>query len=768
MKYQKKIIIGVVVISLGASIWLSLGSKPLKSILPKKTSDWITISYSALVNKAILTHSGETIGEIIKKIPKYTDETKGLVQAYLEPYSILCHDVLLARTRPDTMPLINIIDHYPVGSKQPVWVDLFREGHYQLYYNTNTIRIFLKGSSPVRSFEKHFSVIRHPINDVISTDGVKIDQVEVYVFSNDYASTEIQLNIIPYVINFTNLDLSPRHKSIDLTSISEFLKQGVILEAVEVDGADDLYLYGRKSSRQTIAGRPISLADIAVVYRSIFHYGNNAPYISLDKHEDNRYAKVNYGGHLENTLVGDVVLEADKLFKTLGTGLDPNTHKLIKNKITNKVPGFITEDERNLLEGMDEGGMQIRYWFYPDSIGTVTDGSIGAVLTNQFMADIERMDVEVDAGNAVRETIDHLNKNYSNYEQAEKTFKELSSVGRIMALINWLKAMDIQKSVELDDFLSVELPAFTTPLKTKKMLAVTAAAYPKNMVLAEYNVGNYTKVFYISHLLEQQNFWASDKEHLQVAGNYFSQIDISELAPTSYNTLSKSIAYYEKLISSNERKIENQKSDLARKERTLNSYNRFEVDQYNLAINVYNQSLETQGSYINIFNSKVNQLNEMQIVSRCITSVGGGINLRPSEFKKTSWNRNHSKISKVVEINRVGKTHRNTSKYGNWIWNNSDGKIHVRINKLPSYVWEYSNSSVGGYEHHYRSRSGDYKEAFLSSGNKDWHIKTKVGSVEKTIQFSKLSNVLRIEHSAAKRKYSAKFSTNGRRVEFYL
>ena len=454
-KANKYLIPGIIIAVIVAIILInqdstSYGSKPGSSIFSKtKLSNWVTISYGGLVNRSILTHSGETVGEIIRKIPNYTDDLKGLVQQYLEPYSILCHDVLLSTVSPDTLPLVNILAHYPVGSEQPAWVDLFREGHFQIYYNTNLVRLFLKGSNPKTSIEKYHSILRHPVQDIINSSHTSIENVEVYVFKNDYSKTEIRLNTIPRVFKVNGLDLSPKRKSIDLTSIENFLKQGVVLEAVEVDENNDLYFYGRKAARQTLSGSPVSLSDIAVIYRSIFHYGNNAPYISLDKHEDNRYAKVNLGGHFENTHAGHVVLEADKLFKALSTGLDPNTHKLVKSKITKEVPNFLTEDERGLLEDIGEGYTQIRYWFYPDSIGTVTDGSIGAVLTHQFLADVERMekDIKVNVGNAVRKTIDHLNKNFSQYERAENTFKELSTVGRIMALVNWLKGMNMDDRI---------------------------------------------------------------------------------------------------------------------------------------------------------------------------------------------------------------------------------------------------------------------------------------------------------------------------------
>jgi hypothetical protein len=117
--------------------------------------NWIKIAYGNILDNSILTHSGENIGEVIKQIPKYDDSIKGLVQPYLEPYSILCHDILLFLNEPDTPPLINILAHYPIASEQPTWIDLFREGHFQLYYNEYLIRLFLKGDDPEVSFEKY-------------------------------------------------------------------------------------------------------------------------------------------------------------------------------------------------------------------------------------------------------------------------------------------------------------------------------------------------------------------------------------------------------------------------------------------------------------------------------------------------------------------------------------------------------------------------------------------------------------------------------------
>ena len=729
-----------------------------------KTSNWITISYGSAVDKSTLTHSGERVGNVIQNIPSYDDDYKGLVQQYLEPYSILCHDVLLYNIKPDTPPLINILAHYPIGSEQPAWVDLFREGHFQLYYNPQLIRIFLKGGNPENSFEKHQSVVRHPIQDLINSEHLSIKNIEVYVFNNDYAKTEIRVNIIPAISAIDDLDLSPKHQSIDLGSIEEFLNHGVALEAVEVDKRNNIFFYGKSASEQTIAGQPVSLSDIAVIYRSIFHYGYNAPYISLDTHEDNRYAKVNFGGHLENTRVGHVVLEADKLFKTLSTGIDPNTHEFLKSKITKHVPAFLTEDERGFLEDTNEGNTEIRYWFYPDEIGTVTDGSIGVVQKHQFLADAERMDVEVQLDRATRKTIDHLNKYFIQYEKAENTYKELNTVGRMMALVNWLKEMNMGDGVELDDLLSVKIPAFSTSEKTKKMLAITAIVCPGNLNITNQNVRDYTKTYYLSHLLDKYSPSTSDKEFLEIADNHFSQVDITELY-LPYKKLKDQVDDYERLINLNEKKIELLNNEIERKKDTLDRYSSSDIEQYNNLINKYNSLLENQESMINVYNAMVTELNNMNIISGAIFSIGGGISLNPKEFKQTIINKDSPAIREIAKVKNQLKSVGNISKSGDWMRSNvTNGGS--RINKLPDISWTSSKSENGSVKYTYRANSGSFASVEFSQNLNYVQYNISMKAYNDIVKYSKEMNLIEVTHDIFPQEYKGEVSSDGKHIVF--
>jgi len=772
-----------------------IGSKSNTTITGTTTraTNWVTISYGKLVDKSIITHKSETVGEIIKKIPRFSDDIKGLVQQYLEPYSILCHDVLLTTIKPDSLPLINILTYYPIGSEQPAWADLFREGHFQLYFNNKLIRIFLEGNTISQGLRKYFSIIRHPIIDIINSKSTSIDKIEIYVFQNDYAKTEIKLNTIPEVYNARELDLSPKHNDLDLSSIAEFLNQGVVLEAMEVDDNNNLFLYGRKNAMQTLAGFPISLSDIAVVYRSVYHYGYNAPYISLDKNEDNRFAKVNFGGHLENTHVGSVVLEADKLFKTLSTGIDPNSHNLEVSRIAKVVPNFLTEDERSLLEFSGSIHTQIRYWFYPDSIGTVTDGSIGAVLRNQFLADVERMDIKKNEGekakdplidydqnsrlfgipgntkevsNAVRETIDHLNNNFALYEKAENAYKELSTVGRIMALINWLKGMHMEDRVELDDLLSVRIPAYTTPETTKKMLAITAVSKPSNLCLSKHNIRSYTKSYYISDLLNKYDPITSDDKFLDVAKSYFSNIDISKLAPSGYTKLKTEINYYRRLIKSSETKINKLNNDIDRMGSALDRNNSSEVDHYNEIVNQYNDLLATHKFYVTTCKSKIDQLNNMNISHNYITSIGGGINLRPSEFSKIIRNPDASILREINAIKGEIESDGKVSRYDNWIRNNSSATGRPITNQIPFNSWISSKTvrSKSGITYH--SKSGDLASTEFSTDQQVWKYNTVINGSQDVVDFSQASNQLLVKHSIFGKEFRGEISPDGKTIIF--
>jgi len=325
--------------------------------------------------------------------------------------------------------------------------------------------------------------------------------------------------------------------------------------------------------------------------------------------------------------------------------------------------------------------------------------------------------------------------------------------------------MNMDDRIELDDLLSVKIPAFTTPKKTKKMLAVTTITYPGNRGLTSQNIRNYTTVHYISHLLDQYNSSTSDKNFVKIAKDFISQIDISELAPPRYGKAQSAKNYYGRLIKSNESKIESLKNEINRKEYTLNKYNSREVDRYNALIDKYNRLSATQKSNVNNYNSKVRELNNMNISSRLIASIGGGISLRPSAFKRISRNKNSPKLREVIKIKSKIKTVGKIAKSGNWIRSNPE-RGGSRINKLPVNSWKSSKSINGKIRYSSHSNSGDFASVTLSPNFKNWQSNISVNGSQDIVKYSKETNLIEVNHAGFANVYKGKVSSNGKRFVF--
>jgi len=356
------------------------------------------------------------------------------------------------------------------------------------------------------------------------------------------------------------------------------------------------------------------------------------------------------------------------------------------------------------------------------------------------------MDAKVSPSPAVRKTIAHLNNNYSQYGNAETTFKELSTVGRIMALVNWLKGMNIDKKIELDELLSVKIPAFITPDRTQKMLAITTVAYPSNKnsyygynnsVLNAQNIRNYSKIFYLSNLLFNYNSTTTDKQFLKVAGDYFSNMDMDELVPYDYTKLKNELESVEKRIET--------------KERTLNKYSSREINEFNKLVKKQNELVKS--------------VNDMNIQYRCITSVGGGINLRPNEFKRMSHNRNSPKLRAIKKIKNNFKKVNKISKSGNWLRNNPKLK-KARVNKIPINDWVSTKTGLDEIKYSHKSSSGDNMSISIKDKG---HWTTEVHSndmVDKIVYIEDL-NRIQISHTGIDLDCSGRVMSNGKEFSFH-
>jgi len=324
--------------------------------------------------------------------------------------------------------------------------------------------------------------------------------------------------------------------------------------------------------------------------------------------------------------------------------------------------------------------------------------------------------------------------------------------------------MNIDDRVELDDLLSVKIAAFTTPEKTKKMLAITAIVCPEDLNITNQNVRDHTKTYYLSPLLDKSSSSTSDNEFLEIANNYFSQVDIAELYPP-YKKLEDQVDDYDRQINSKEKEIELLENEIKRKTDTLNKDSSSDIDQYNNLINKYNNLFENQESMINVYNAKVTELKSMNIISRTISSIGGGISLDPREFKQTIMNKDSPAIRKIVKVKNQLESVGNISKSGEWMRSNATNG-GSRINKLPDISWTSSKSENGSVKYTYRADSGDSASVEFSQNLNYVQYNISVKAYNDIVKYSKEMNLIEVTHDIFPQEYKGEVSSDGKRIIF--
>jgi hypothetical protein len=609
------------------------GTRPPASRATVHTPQWVAISYRDLVDMSVITHSGKTVGELIGLLRGGRNASEsGELQPFLETFSFVANEIVEAGQTSGGQPMVSAISEYPPGAPQPAWAALLREGRYQVFIGDGRARVFLQGQQPVGLFERDHGVIRHPLLAAMERGLHEQLQVEIHAFENDYATQTLRLDLAPLLRTVGVVDLQPKKTALPIAGLSRLLARAGALEAAEIDDAGQLRLYAHSGSGETLAKTPQTIADLAVVYRAVFYNGQNPPYISLDQHEDNRRAKVNFGGLLEDTHVGSVVLEADKLFKTLSTGLDPNSRTSVVASIRATIPAFQTSNERDLRDDQvsaGDGRQTIRFWFYPDKIRTVTDGTIAAVESCQFFADAERMGDERPLGAAQRETLAHLNTNFEEYAHRFVPFKELLTVGRLMAIVNWLHSSAAATRVDLDDLLGVELPAFETQRATNKMLAVSAVATSGEGLREER--GEVTVVL-LDSLLNQESPTVTDDDLLNRALAVADLRDREDLLPASVIAARHAHEVASNALNARSDQLERLGRRIDTDRTGLDRTNEAAVLAFNALVGRYEALRRTYNAEVEAFNAESDRLSATSTSMRTIASVGGGINLEPQSF----------------------------------------------------------------------------------------------------------------------------------------
>jgi len=637
---------------------------------------WLTISYTDLLDRDAIIRTGQDLGSALRD-----DRLRNAVQPLVDGYSQLLPAAIEIAKGPDQTPCHSVLDFFAPGEPQPAWVAILRGGRIHIVTDDkNHAKVFLLGDDPKQAYSQNYSVIRHCLSMLCGLGNRDLN-VDVFAYHNDYASSELRLNTRSY--SFRANAFEPRKAIIDLDALVSFFEEGPELQGAALKKDEGLILYGSEGPKQTLAGKPVELSDLAVAYRAVFHAGDNEAFISLDPNKDPTKAKVNFGGFLENTRLGSVVLEADKRFKTITSGLDPNSSRDLRNYTRNHVPSFLCGAERDLLSGEQSAKGQwigTRFWYYPDAIGVDSDLNWEyAVLTNpRFTADAERSREDFGSPEeferkkrnmlspSIRENIDDLNRNYVQYAQAFPEISELTTVARLMGLCIWLfKAQPA--SLDLNELLGVELPPCKTEVERTRLIAATFFSHPKAEMPDRQRIASESKVVFLSPILEQ-----TVKEVFQSPANIVKYLS-SETEPSTANRAkfdSEAVSLFSQYQNRKVREMLHSKRDvqlladyaagtvdippaaiannlktritadktaLASLESAITQIKRRmslepSSEDYNTLVGRHNELVDEYERVRSRLNRVADQYNALDVQSQYIVEIGGGINLEPSKF----------------------------------------------------------------------------------------------------------------------------------------
>lgn len=181
---------------------------------------------------------------------------------------------------------------------------------------------------------------------------------------------------------------------IRLTGAGNALSHLGSLEGIALDETNDRLILIGKGERP-INLPPLRLDDVVTIFRSVYKHGE-APSVSIDpisNRETEKFMTVRHGAATENTYVGWVLYEADRIMKTYQLGKDNRTKKTIYSR----VPAY--RDFYKTSRASRKGNWE-RFWIVPASLNR-TQGSTSELTIFDVPLKVETERMEWQSGKLV-------------------------------------------------------------------------------------------------------------------------------------------------------------------------------------------------------------------------------------------------------------------------------------------------------------------------------------------------------------------------------
>jgi RHS repeat-associated protein len=223
---------------------------------------------------------------------------------------------------------------------------------------------------------------------------------------------------------------------------------GAIRGAVYDPPSGQLLLVGDKTTRLP-AMKP---EDLAAALRAVYSESPHEPGMTIDPDPQNPLApdmRVIFFGHTENTRLGWVMFEADRVMKGYSIGRD----NITKEKVACSVPYYQSVTAMGLADGQYNPGLWSRFWLVPEPVTARVSGDGHAILFNPVTIRVrtETMRWEngklVPAGNIKDPHAEafaaHFTQHYDDFAREHPVYAELKQVTQAVALAKWMKQQGI-------------------------------------------------------------------------------------------------------------------------------------------------------------------------------------------------------------------------------------------------------------------------------------------------------------------------------------
>jgi len=313
-----------------------------------------------------------------------------------------------------------------------------------------------------------------------------IDKYEQKRQNYNINTTSVKTKVIIGNIKGDYIEYDPQRDvkniSINLDKINKVRNQGDIIGLFVEKGKLYVAIEEKKLSNKEIKYTRYP-EDIPVLIRGIFESPDHCIWQTIDpppsKYDMEKYGLVYYGGMVENTHVGMVMFESDRIMKCLSAGYDNRTGKPINIRGGYKSEwDFMPEIsfDKQFIEGGEEWH---RFWFTTkDTIVQYDPNSkIVKIVGNPLSVKTERMDMingklestfDPDYSSCSYKWTKHFESNLLSYAKYYPVLYELYELSRWTALLNAIYETGfIFENIDLNNF-----PYVYTPVKTPMLVVI--------------------------------------------------------------------------------------------------------------------------------------------------------------------------------------------------------------------------------------------------------------------------------------------------------